>query len=176
LLKALPATLPQLETERLKLRSMRSSDIYALFGIYGDPEVMRYASDKPFPEPATVLVMLKSVENLLAGRKSLEWGIEEKHSAELVGTCGLHSFDPSSVCAEVGCMLARNAWGKGIMQEALQCVLEYAWQTLGLNRLLANIDASNSRSIRLFTALGFKPVNGMVYELILKQSDVQPTH
>ncbi|MEM8529435.1 MAG: GNAT family N-acetyltransferase [Chloroflexota bacterium] len=139
-MKALPKVLEPLETERLYLRSMNTNDV----------EVMRYASDDPFPESATIMVMLASVEQLLSEGRSLEWGIVEKHSSKLIGTCGLHSFEPEIGSAEVGCMLARKAWGNGYMREALGSVLAYAHQILALTRLRADIDHPNTRSIRLF--------------------------
>ena len=163
-MQALPKVLEPLETQRLYLRSMNANDVEALFAIYGDAEVMRYASDDPFPESATVLVMLASVEQLLSEGRSLEWGITEHHSGELIGTCGLHSFKPEIGSAEVGCMLARKAWGKGYMREALGVVLVYAHRTLGLTRLRADIDPPNTRSIRLFKRLGFVYIQDTFYE------------
>ena len=109
-MKPRPTELPTLETERLLLRAMRADDAPALFAIYGDPEVMRYAGDEPFPDQITVGVMLRSVARLLAAGESLEWAV--KATGQLVGTCGLHSFDEGHDAAEVGCMLARSAWGR----------------------------------------------------------------
>jgi RimJ/RimL family protein N-acetyltransferase len=68
--KPRPTELPTLETECLLLRPMRDEDAPALFTIYGDPEVMRYAGDEPFPDEATVAVMLWSVARLLAAGES----------------------------------------------------------------------------------------------------------
>lgn len=70
-MKPRPSELPTLETERLLLRAMREDDAPALFAIYGDPEVMRYASDDPFPDLSTVSLMLRSVTRLLAEGQSL---------------------------------------------------------------------------------------------------------
>jgi RimJ/RimL family protein N-acetyltransferase len=155
-----------LETPRLLLRAMHEDDTPALFAIYGDPEVMRYASDEPFPDLATVALMLRSVAELLASGKSLEWALVEKASAQLVGTCGLHSFDEESNSAEVGCMLARSAWGRGLMREALPVLFDYA-RSLGITQLHADIDAPNERSIRLFRQLGFVYRHDTFYELDL---------
>lgn len=163
-MQALPKVLEPLETDRLYLRPINEGDVDALFAIYGDAEVMQYTSDDPFPEPATVLLMLASVEQLLSEGRSLEWGITEKHTDELIGTCGLHSFEPELSLAEVGCMLARKAWGKGYMREALSTILVYAYRTLGLTRLRADIDHPNARSIRLFKCLGFVHAHDTIYE------------
>ncbi len=144
-------------------------DAEALFAIYGDPQVMRYASDEPFPQVETVAVMLRSVDRQLASGDSLEWGIEITQTRELVGTCGLHGFDAELKSAEVGCLLLRSMWGQGVMRQALSLLITYANGVLGLKRLHANIDSPNLRSLRLFTGLGFVPVAGTHYELRLEK-------
>lgn len=151
----LPSTLPVLVTPRLLLRRMTLDDQASLYRIYGDAEVMRYASDPVFESPTTVVQLLDSVDRLLASGQSLEWGIEERSCAALIGSCGLHSADSDSNSAEVGALLMRDRWGQGLMQEALTAVIDYAWHTLQLQALRAVIDADNQRSIRLFQALGF---------------------
>lgn len=163
-MKPRPTELPTLETERLLLRPMRQEDAPALFAIYGDPEVMRFAGDEPFPDEATVAVMLRSVARLLAAGESLEWAVVERSSGRLVGTCGLHGFDEAAEAAEVGCLLARAAWGRGLMREALPALFRYAQDELGVRLLLADIDAPNLRSIRLFTALGFVHSRDVLYD------------
>ncbi|MEM1252331.1 MAG: GNAT family N-acetyltransferase [Cyanobacteria bacterium P01_H01_bin.21] len=162
-MKSFPAILPELETDRLTLRSMSVSDKASLFAIYGDPEVMRFASDETFPTPATVDEMLSSVNRLFSEQISLEWGIERRADQALIGTCGLHSFDLTNNLAEVGCMLARSAWGHGYMQEALNEVIRYAVCDRKIKCLQADIDALNHRSIRLFSKLGFVHQDGTIY-------------
>ncbi|NJM07110.1 GNAT family N-acetyltransferase [Candidatus Gracilibacteria bacterium] len=161
-----PHELPLLTTDRLQLRQMQDEDASALYTIYGDPEVMRYASDEPFADPDTVRTMLDSVAQLLAAGASLEWAVVETANDQLVGTCGLHSFDEAANSAEVGCLLARVAWGRGFMGEALTAICDYA-RSLDIARLRADIDSANERSIRLFRRLGFVHRHDTYYELCL---------
>ncbi|BDA16460.1 hypothetical protein KAM345_003740 [Aeromonas caviae] len=114
---SLPRELPVLLTPRGRLRPFDGRDAADLFAIYGDPLVMRFVGEPPFPSLATVSQMLASVERLLAGGESLEWGLVLRGSGRLVGTCGLHSFAAGASLrqAEVGCMLARSHWGQGLM-------------------------------------------------------------
>lgn len=154
MLQPLPRELPILLTPRLLLRPLNGQDSADLFAIYGDPAVMRFVGEPPFPELATVAQMLASVERLLATGVSLEWGLVELGSERLVGTCGLHSFEGDLRQAEVGCMLARHHWGQGLMGEALGALMGFA-RELGLTTLLADIAPENLPSQRLFRRLGF---------------------
>ncbi|MBB3223941.1 GNAT family N-acetyltransferase [Pseudoduganella umbonata] len=151
-----PAALPVLCGERVTLRPMDEHDAAALFAIYGDPLVMRHTGEDPFPELATVGQMLASVRRLLASGQSLEWAIVLAGSGELVGTCGLHSFDAAARAAQVGCLLRRSAWGRGIMPEALAVLAAYAAEVLRLHGLMADVAPQNTRARRMFRRLGYR--------------------
>jgi RimJ/RimL family protein N-acetyltransferase len=157
----------------LRLRPLVEGDAHALFTIYGDEQVMRHASDPVFTDRGMVLEMLASVGRLLAEGSSFEWGVESRQGGELIGTCGLHSFDETRAAAEVGALLARSAWGHGLMTEALGPVIDYARDALGLRLLLADIDEGNARSLALFGRLGFRPVGGTRHERVLVPSGVR---
>lgn len=162
----LPHALPSLSTPRLQLRALDAGDSADLFAIYGDPLVMRFVGEPPFPTLATVAQMLASVERLLAAGESLEWGLVARDSGCLIGTCGLHSFAGGQ--AEVGCMLARSHWGEGWMAEALTALIAYARQ-LGLATLVADIEPDNLPSQRLFRRLGFVWQQASCYRLSLER-------
>lgn len=159
--------LPLLQGQRVTLRAMADSDAPALFTIYGDPQVMQYTDEPPFPAPATVALMLQSVRRLLAQGASLEWAIVRSDSGALIGTCGLHSFDAPRRHAEIGCLLQRAAWGQGYMQEAVGLLLHYAAQTLALNAVSADIAPANQRAQRLFRKLGFQQTAPASWQRVL---------
>lgn len=135
----------------------RGADDEALFIVYGDEAVMRHASDPPFASVAEVQALHDSVQRLHAAGLSLEWAVARLQDDGVVGTCGLHHFDLAAGSAEVGCLLARSEWGRGLMSEAVHALVVHAREVLGLRLLLADIDDDNLRSQRLFAALGFTP-------------------
>lgn len=150
--------LPVLTTTRLDLRALTPADAADLFAIYGDPAVMEFSSDPPFPDQSYIAQMLGSVQQLFQERQSIEWGIVLRAERRVVGTCGLHSFDEAARSAEVGCLLARQSWGQGIMREALTSVIQFGFDRFDLQALRADIDAPNMRSLALFARLGFSPI------------------
>ena len=151
----IPTTLPTLQSQVLTLRPMADGDAASLFEIYGDPLVMKYTDEPPFPDLATVGIMLKSVRALLLDGRSLEWAIVSRGDG-VVGTCGLHSFDTVLGVAEVGCLLKRGAWGRGLMAEALALLTGFAADVLKLKRLIADVAPENRRARRLFDKLGYR--------------------
>nr|GEU28631.1 hypothetical protein [Tanacetum cinerariifolium] len=135
---------------------MVDADAEALFAIYGDPLVMKYTDEEPFPTLSTVGIMLKSVRALLVAGQSLEWAIILRGSGDVIGTCGLHSFDLTNGVAEVGCLLKRAEWGKGFMADALALLTRFAADVLKLKRLIADVAPQNQQAQRLFHKLGYR--------------------
>jgi RimJ/RimL family protein N-acetyltransferase len=170
----LPTELPVLRGARLVLRPMDDGDSAALFAIYGDPLVMRYTDEDPFPDLSTVALMLASVRRLLASGESLEWAIALNDGGEVIGTCGLHSFDAATRSAEVGCLLRQSAWGNGYVPEAIGLLTAYAAAELGLEHLLADVDPENGRAQRMFARLGYRvDDDGMLrFDLTRSRPDV----
>ena len=61
-------------------------------------------------------------------------------------------------------------WGEGLAAEALDALILYARESLGLSRLVAAVDLPNARSQRLMQRCGFTAVGkapGPAYELVL---------
>lgn len=156
-----PEQLQNMSSQRLMLRAMADEDAAALLAIYGDPQVMQYTDEAPFPDLATVGVMLDSVRKLLANGTSLEWAIVLRETGQLIGTCGLYSFAGEQ--AELGCLLKRSAWGNGYMAEAIGLLTDYAKDDLHLKRLLADVAPDNVRARRVFRRLGYaEDANGIL--------------
>jgi ribosomal-protein-alanine N-acetyltransferase len=143
--------LPTLTGQRLDLRPLAMQDAQALLRVFGDPEVMRYWSDVPLPE--------ELIEHILAGfaaRALFQWGVALHDGGTLIGTCTLLHVDRAHRRAEVGFALARDAWGRGLGTEALTVLMAFAFETLDLHRLEADVDPRNERSLRLLERQGFK--------------------
>ncbi|MBS1718544.1 MAG: GNAT family N-acetyltransferase [Armatimonadetes bacterium] len=145
-----------LVTERLRLRPPCAADAPALFDIFSDGEVMRYWSSLPWKSMKEAEeYVTHSIEDL-KGSEALQLGIELAESKRIIGTATLFHFHKPSRRAEIGYALGRNYWGKGYMIEAMTALINHSFNTLGLNRLEADIDPRNIPSARLLERLGFE--------------------
>jgi len=143
-------------TERLTLRFLKESDLPAVYDIFSHPEVMRYWSYPPWTDPSRAQEWLTRVQEGYDSGTALQLGIELQADLALVGTCTLFQFHAASRRAEMGYALGRPYWGAGYMHEALQAFVGYAFLTLELNRLEADIDPRNRASARTLERLGFQ--------------------
>ena len=142
-------------TKHLTLRFLSETDLQAVYDIFSHPEVMRYWSYPSWTEPSQAQQWLMSVQEGYHSGTALQMGIERQADPVLVGTCTLFQFHTLSRRAEIGYALGRPYWGAGYMHEALQALLGYAFQTLELNRLEADIDPRNTASAKTLERLGF---------------------
>jgi RimJ/RimL family protein N-acetyltransferase len=145
-----------LSSPRLTLRWLTSTDAPALFAIFSNPEVMRYWSTPPQRDLSEAIQMVQRVQADYESSSALRVGIERNADGRLVGVCSLFRFDDSQHRAEIGYALGRAFWGAGYMHEALQSFIDYAFYTLHLGRLEADIDPRNRASAKTLERLGFQ--------------------
>ncbi|HEX9332702.1 MAG TPA: GNAT family N-acetyltransferase [Anaerolineales bacterium] len=145
-----------IETNRLTLRFVSEADLPAVYNIFSHPEVMRYWSYPPWTDMSQAQEWLEKVQEGYRTRNDIQLGIERRADHVLVGTCTLFQFHAASRRAEIGYALGRPYWGSGYMHNALQALLGYAFQTLDLNRLEADIDPRNIASAKTLERLGFQ--------------------
>ncbi len=144
-----------LRSPRLLLRPLATGDAGAMFGIFSDPEAMRYWSCAPWTEPAQADAMLAQAHTQMREGSALRLGIETA-DGRLIGMCNLHAFFKSNRRCEMGYILGSRDWGRGYMHEALRALIDYAMGTLELNRIEADIDPRNGASAKLLERLAFR--------------------
>ena len=149
-------SLPTISTERLRLRWLTPEDVPALAAIFGDAEVCRFWSSPALSDMAAAEALHSEIVRGFAARSLFQWGIAERATNAVVGTCTLASLSSEHRRAEVGFALARATWGRGYISEALPALLDFAFETLDLHRLEADVDPRNERSIRVLERLGFE--------------------
>ncbi|WP_275835690.1 GNAT family N-acetyltransferase [Roseisolibacter sp. H3M3-2] len=147
--------LPELATARLVLRALGPADVPALFAVFGDPEVCRYWSRPALADLAEAETLRAEIDAHFAARTLFQWGIAERSSGGVVGTCTLADLTPAHGRAEVGFAVARAAWGRGYAGETLGALVAFAFGPLGLHRLEADVDPRNARSVRVLERAGF---------------------
>ena len=148
-----------IETERLILRRFQLSDDNAMNCVFGDAEVMRFG-DGVKTEEEIGAWLVDCIEDYYQQRDFGPWAVVEKNSRSIIGYCGLFYFPDVNGMPEIeiGYRLARSFWGKGYATEAALAVRDYAFDTLGLTRLITMIDPQNVASIRVAEKIG------MIYE------------
>jgi RimJ/RimL family protein N-acetyltransferase len=160
--------LPTLETERLILRKMAPSDAEAVFAYASDPEVTRYLIWETHRsiEDSRTFLELESSKRESGGEP--EWGIVYKGDHRFIGTCGIVSWDTDHARAELGYVLSRDYWGRGLMAEAVRAVISFCFQRMNLNRIEARCTAENAASARVMEKAGMSHEGTMRQRELIK--------
>ncbi len=135
-----------LRTARLVLRRARPSDVDGLFIVLADPETMRYWSTPPHASRETTRAWLEMM--LTASDEESEDFVVEHHG-EVVGKVGFYRLP------EIGFVLRRDLWGRGLMTEAASAAIAHVWATRDIEEMRADADPRNAASRALLTKLGF---------------------
>jgi diamine N-acetyltransferase len=73
-----------------------------------------------------------------------------------IGLCGLHKIDSRNRHAEFGIAIGdKSHWGQGHGSEATKLLIDYAFDTLNLNRVHLQVYEDNPRALRCYEKLGF---------------------
>jgi ribosomal-protein-alanine N-acetyltransferase len=146
-----------LTTPRLILRTATEPDIKVMWErVLGDSDVMRYVfQGVPMTLERAGEVMRKffTFGDTLTGIAILT----EKSTAEIIGFAGL--FPCAALGAddfEIGFVLARQAWGRGIAKEIGEAQLAFGFEQLNCGRLLGLADPQNGPSIHALKKLGMR--------------------
>lgn len=136
-------------SSRLRLRPCTSSDVPALMAGLNDWEIAQWMPGPPFPYTEA------DARDFIAGSTLTTppdaFAVADLVSDELLGVVGLAR---NGSTAELGYWLLRHHQGKGLMREAIACLLQH--QDDGLSSIFATVDRGNGRSIRLLEANGLK--------------------
>lgn len=141
------------ETERLFLRPLDEKDVDPIFAMRSDAEVMRFIREPQDRDESANWVKL--VSSRWAKERIGFCAIIEKQSEQFVGWCGIWKLKETDEF-EVGYAVAKNAWGKGIATEAARIFLEYAFEKLKLESIVAVARPENAASRRVMEKLGMK--------------------
>ena len=145
--------IPELETARLRLRSLRLDDLDACARMYADPDVMRFLEQGA---PLDRAAAFRSIA-LHLGHWELrgygQWALEERATGRFIGRAGL--WQPEGWPGlEVGWVLDRDAWGSGYATEAGAAAIDYAFEVLHAKEIISLIRPGNTGSIKVAERLG----------------------
>ncbi|MBM4445426.1 MAG: GNAT family N-acetyltransferase [Chloroflexi bacterium] len=145
----------KIETDRLIIRSIQEADAESLATLWTDPDVTLYmGGPRNYEEVLGSLIE----DAQLNPQPVLDlWPVIEKRTGQIIGHCGIIEKDVEGGGEyEIVYVLAKSAWGKGFATEAANSVKDYAFNHLGLKRLIALIDPDNPKSQKTAMNIGLK--------------------
>jgi len=146
----------RIETNRLILRSWRESDLddlYAYAKVDGVGQMAGWMPHKSIEESRTILGYFINEKKTLA--------IQLKETGHVIGSIGLEEFAPRDVHEndmfgrEIGYVLSKEYWGRGLMPEAVAAVIDHCFTVLDYDYVTCEHFKQNDRSRRVIEKLNF---------------------
>jgi RimJ/RimL family protein N-acetyltransferase len=152
-LQKMKPSISTLQTESLSLRPLEPADAEVLHRIYQTEGVLRYF-------PGTASPSLEKVQRFIAIQQAHwekygygNWGVLPHGEAQIVGWAGLQ-YLPELDETEVGFLLDRPFWGKGYATQAAQASIQFAFENINLDHIIALVHPENLASRRVIEKCG----------------------
>ena len=144
-----------LTTDRLILRPWRLTDVDDLYEYASVDGVGQMAGWKPHENKEESLDIL---HRFIDGKKTFALEYEGK----VIGSLGIEKYNEEKFpefgdkqCREIGYVLSKDYWGRGLMPEAVQRVIQYLFEEVGLDVIFCGHFLSNHQSARVQEKCGF---------------------
>ena len=158
----------ELETERLILRRIKSSDAKPMFDNWAsDDEVTKYLT---WPTHSSVDVSKDVISEWIqnySDNKFYQWGIALKDNVdEPIGSISVVHMDDDIDMVHIGYCIGRKWWHQGVTSEAFKEVIRFLIEEVGAKRIESRHDSNNPNSGKVMLKCGLQ------YEGTLRNSDI----
>lgn len=145
--------LPTLETERLRLRQLSLADEPFILKMGKDPDVMRFITNGETKNAEESKADLKRWIGYGDNGKTGIWAAEVKATGAFLGWFCLKSLDDTDEI-EIGYRFLKEHWGNGYATEGAKRLLQYGFEELKLERIVAVAIKENLASTRVMEKIG----------------------
>jgi ribosomal-protein-alanine N-acetyltransferase len=145
----------RIETARLILRDFSPNDVFDFFeyaSVEGVGECAGWNHHKDITESAEIMGLFV--------KQQADWALELKENHKMIGTIGYHTSSlasdfPKKKVIEIGYVLSKDYWGRGLMSEAVKAVVDYLFTEKQYQVLIISHYDFNQRSKRVIEKNGF---------------------
>lgn len=145
-----------LQGQHVYLRALEPEDLEFVYQLENDESVWEISQTQTPYSRFLIRQYLDNAQQTIYEAKQLRLAICKNDSFQAIGLIDLFDYDPKNKRAGVGILIQhpenrQNGFGR----QALQLLIQYAFEHLELHQLYANISTTNEASIALFTTFGF---------------------
>ena len=141
-----------LKGNNILLRSLQVSDLDFLFEVENNTDNWKYGTENKQYTKEELTNYIANAKQDIATAGQFRFVIDFENTP--IGFIDL--FDYTTNSAGVGVIIAKNYRRRGFSKEALELLIDYATNTLKIEKLHCNIQKDNLASIKLFTSCGFE--------------------
>lgn len=143
-----------IQGQSVNLRAVEADDNSILLSMINDPDIEMMLGGASWPVSQTE--QLKWFEQLERSKTILRCIIASKEDNKAVGTVILSDIDQKNGTGHIHIKMSKEGQGKGFAKDAVNTLVNYAFDELRLHCIYANILSYNDKSVHLFEKCNFK--------------------
>ena len=150
----------KLKNKNIYLRSLEPEDLDFLYQVENNPDIWELSSNQtPYSKFALKQYIERTLSEDIYGLKELRLVICKTQDNATIGLIDLFDFNPKNKRAGIGILISdEKNINSGYGSQALETLIDYAFDVLQLHQLYCNILSTNQRSINLFIKHNFKQI------------------
>lgn len=146
---------PELTSNRLHFRKLNDNDVDEVYTLRSNPKTMKYIPRPLVTNHEEALAHIKLINDKIDENIDINWAVTEKNNDKCIGIMGFYRARPENYRTELGYMILPEYHNKGYVSEAVDTLLNYAFNTLNFHSIEAIIDPENIASERVLLKNGF---------------------
>lgn len=146
-----------IETKRLAVRNLKSSDLHEFHRYRSNPEVTKYQGFDGMSITQAEDFINEQVDKEFGNPGEwVQYGIESKETKKIIGDCAIKLQQNDARIAEIGITISHFHQKRGYAKEVLLGILEFLFNKKNIHRVVEIVDAENIASINLLKRTGFR--------------------
>ncbi len=157
------------ETERLRIRNLKLTDLADFHFYRSKPEVTKYQGFDVFSlKQAEDFIKEQTDKEFGTPGEWVQYGIENKATGRLIGDCAVKLDGHDTRLAEIGITISPQEQKKGFAKETLLAILDFLFSLNDFHRVTETVDAENIASIQLLKSAGFRQEGHFIDNIFFK--------
>ncbi|MGE8342271.1 MAG: GNAT family N-acetyltransferase [Flavobacterium sp.] len=147
------------QSPRIIIREFLPEEKQTFFDLFVDKQVTQYLPDT---SPERCAEMFNELQENYKNKNLSRWAIFDSADNSFIGMCVARIFVHNTDQIEIGYVLSRAYWGKGIATEVCRAMTQYSFENTKTNEVVAITDLENTGSQNVLQKVGFKRLSNLI--------------
>lgn len=147
------------QSPRIIIREFLPQEQQTFLALFKDNQVTQYL---PETSPERYVEMFNELLENYEKKKLSRWAIFDSINNNFIGMCVARIFVHNTNQIEIGYVLSRAYWGKGIATEVCKAITQYSFENTNTNEVVAITDLDNTGSQNVLQKTGFERLNNLI--------------
>ncbi|RKR09233.1 ribosomal-protein-alanine N-acetyltransferase [Flavobacterium sp. 90] len=147
------------QSSRIIIREFLPQEQQTFLDLFEDNQVTQYL---PYASPERYLEMFNELLENYEKKNLSRWAIFDTTNNNFIGICVARIFIHNKTQIEIGYVLSREYWGKGIATEVCKAITQYAFANTDTKEVVAITDLDNTGSQNVLQKAGFERLNNLI--------------